>query len=523
MQTTASSGTIYTLHFNNGLLEYYTAPKPSKYQYEANSLFSGTVYYTDPSDGKDYEITFSRGKVSSYYELVTEYSLQAPSSSYYMSGYYETAGEYQGDYRIRFSSGRYSSYEVWEEGGMESVSYAYIDGYRFRSIYEIYGRFTVRSNSYGDWLETSSTIYCTLNGRRGNYYFATDYDSGVSSGTQWADCYYYRQSSWDSTESLYGEIEGDGYYVDEYGAYELTESGWTDYLGIKSVSDEVYMYELDTETGNISRIESGGYFRLDTGTYHYNSGTQVSLNSNRYVEFNIGRSYYYYYNGRFYEREPSVTGGGTSHGDSVTGSARWVQGQCYYYLIDENTGELVTNGQSGNARLRFGNSASQAYSWWDGSNYNTTYPLQEIDYIRFSFLRNNSPTGSTKTLYYCLDEYGNNVVCSTAPTVVAVEQGGTENIYIGQETTPNASDRTFYFNATQADGSTSLNGSPNGRTTYSNGGNSSMLFRINGTLQMVGNYTATGIVRIKYSNENGTSGGAVFANGYLIKNGCDTL
>lgn len=502
-------------------MEYYTAPKPSKYKYQNGTLFSGTVYYNDPDSDGNYEIVFTNGRVTSYYELVTDYSLKAPST--YMSGYYYTGSEYNNDYRIHFTTGSFDGYEVYQEGGQQEVSSVTIGSYRFYSLTEIYGRFRARSNSYGEWYETYSTIRCTLNGVSDRYYFATDYVNSATTGYYTQTCPYYRSSSDDTTSSLYGSIEYNNYIIDEYGCYEIIDSGWADYTGIQTVSYQVRVYELDTSSGDVSMIDSGGYFYLDDHLYYNSSDRNVPLNSNMYVSFRIGSSTYYYYNGRYYTSAPTVSGGGTSYGDPVTGSARWVQGQCYYYLINENTGNVETNGQSGNARLRFGNSASQAYSWWNGSNYNTTYPLQEIDYIRFSFLRNNSPTGSTRTLYYCLDEYGNNVVCSTAPTIVAVEQGGTENIYIGQETTPNASDRTFYFNATQADGSTSLNGSPNGRTTYSNGGNSSILFRTDGTLQMVGNYTATGIVRIKYSNENGTSGGMVFANGYLIKNGCDTL
>lgn len=114
-------------------------------------------------------------------------------------------------------------------------------------------------------------------------------------------------------------------------------------------------------------------------------------------------------------------------------------------------------------------------------------------------------------------------MCTSAPNIIEVEQSGTQNIYINAQDTPLASDRTFYFVAVKADGSTSLQGSPDGRTNYATNSNSSILFRTDGTLQMVGNHSAIGIIRIKYSNKNGTSGGLVFANGYLIKDECNSL
>ena len=114
-------------------------------------------------------------------------------------------------------------------------------------------------------------------------------------------------------------------------------------------------------------------------------------------------------------------------------------------------------------------------------------------------------------------------MCTSAPEVKKVEQSGTQDIYINAQNTPLPADRTFYFNAVKADGSTSLQGSSDGRTNYVTNSNSSILFKTDGTLQMVGDYSTIGIVRIKYSNKNGTSGGLVFANGYLIRDKFDSL
>lgn len=522
MQSTASNEAVYTLHFSSGLLKYYTAPAKPKYKFQSQNPFTGTVYYNDPNGDKNYEIIFSSGKVSSYRELIPGYSFSAPGTTDRLNGTYETGNNYNNEYRIGFSDGAFTSYEVWQNGGTVSRTSVTIGSYTFYDLYTIKGYFRAKSNTYGKWYETRSSISCNLNGDYGSYFFATDYVTSATSGNKTLTCNYVRSSSESSTSDLYGTITSGNYTVTSDGCYEELPSGWEDYTGIKTVSHNVKVYQLNTSTGTTSILNSGGYFYLNTHRYYNSNDSEILLTSNHYVSFVIGRSTYYFYNGTYYNTPPTISEN-NSYGESVTGTSRWVQGSCYYYLLNENSGTLDTDGQVGNARLRFGNSASQAYSWWNGSDYTTNYPLQEIDYIKFSFLTSGSPSGSSKTLYYCLNDSGENIVCTSAPTVKKVEQSGTQDIYINAQDTPLPADRTFYFNAVKADGSTSLQGSSNGRTNYVTNSNSSILFKTDGTLQMVGNYSTIGIVRIKYSNKNGTSGGLVFANGYLIRDKCDSL
>lgn len=192
-------------------------------------------------------------------------------------------------------------------------------------------------------------------------------------------------------------------------------------------------------------------------------------------------------------REEAVTGSDCYY-DTYNQEQR---SYCYVYKLD---GTQVSLGYTPN-RVYFEDNAVGT-----GSSSNRHY-LADDEYASFVF------NGTTRYLYQG-KVYSTKSVTSSSRDVV---------VNINRTETPNAADRTFYFSCNGADGSTSLQGSSNGRTNYATNSNSSILFKTDGTLQMVGNYSVIGIVRIKYSNKNGTSGGLVFANGYLIRDKCDSL
>lgn len=186
-------------------------------------------------------------------------------------------------------------------------------------------------------------------------------------------------------------------------------------------------------------------------------------------------------------REEAVTGS-----DCYYDTYNQERSYCYVYKLD---GTQVSLGYTPN-RVYFEYNAVGT-----GSSYNRHY-LEDDEYASFVF------NGTTRYLYQG-KVYSTRSVTNSSHDVV---------VNINRTETPDAADRTFYFSCNGADGSTSLTGSPGGRERYVTSGNSSILFTVDGEIQMIGNDTVEGIVRVKYS-----SGGMVFANGYLISDHCYTL
>lgn len=332
--------------------------------------------------------------------------------------------------------------------------------------------------------------YARKSWESGNFEYEITISNGYVTYTQveYEEQGYWTGAGWTDRSSA---ITTSGARIDEYGTFESgyrsksdqwgtwyyattrDQDGNTIYLYTQYDSYEIYYLSYDSSMPAQSDTRSVTWYYSDTVQYG------IWLNDGCYVRR--------YVTEMVPGQEEDVTGS-----DCYYDTYNQERSYCYVYKLD---GTQVSLGYTPN-RVYFEYNAVGT-----GSSSNRHY-LEDDEYASFVF------NGTTRYLYQG-KVYSTRSVTSSSRDVV---------VNINRTETPNAADRTFYFSCNGADGSTSLTGSPGGRDRYVTSGNSSILFTVDGEIQMIGNDTVEGIVRVKYS-----SGGMVFANGYLISDHCYTL